>query len=289
MRKLSRKGRKTPTTTTAVATTSAPESTSLSALGGLELLAAIGQFERHENLSDGRGDLPPRLRFYSEKNTEAPDVTAALGHVVVGTPYLQVDGGIYAAAGYTFITLAEFPSWIAGDPAAKFAPRWAWLEPKPFGAKFRLPNGTESKITETIDTITLILPGTSPLHEDLAPCFPTLTRWAGTKTKAVQKHVNAIEATEKGDSAVEWAKANGPLVNVPPRLRLVSTLRMEAKQGSGFPYALANSTQAPISVPQADALAAWSQDEDAQEYFRGVQERYDAQVAEIQAMAKATA
>lgn len=265
------------------------DANALAALTGSALLQSIGGFERPEHLNpDGIG--LPYLAFYSQKSGDAADVIKNLGNVGEGTPYVKAEGNVYAAAQAAFLTIREFPFWVTLDKVS-YRPNRAWITPQGFGASFQ-----GDAIKEQIIAITLILPGVAPLHEDLAPAMPTLTTWRATKCGAVKQHVDAMEATipdpsdkKRMETANAWAQANGQLVNLLPRFRLCSTLRMEPKSGANGPYSLAKADTATISAAQMVALTAWSNNEDLQEEFRLVMEGYERAVVEVRNMAANTA
>lgn len=261
----------------------------LAALTGNATLAAVGGFDRHEHLAqDGVG--LPRLGFYHEKGGDAKDVINALGNVTVGTPFVKVEGKIYNASGYAFLSILEIPWWCTTNPANNHRPDRAWITPQPFG---HMVQG--NKVGENIDALILLLPGTTALHADLAPIMPALANFRGPRCPALRQHVDRVEETVPDTSdaqqmkkAAEWAQKLGPLVNLQPRFRLTSMLRIETKSSKNGPYAMAKADTAPISVAQYTALAQWLGNEELQEEFRTLQEGYSRKVAEINTLAVAT-
>lgn len=270
----------TPTPTTSELTPTS-EPTAALALRGAAMLQALGTFERPVALAPEGGASLPYIGFYHEKGGDARDIVARHGPLPTGAPYIKLEGEIYLWRRWAFVSLAEFPYWVATNPADGYRPDLAWLTPQPFGAV----HSDGRKKAEQVDAIVLVLPGTDPLPEEFGPVLATLTNWRTTRCPAIRAHVDAVEAA----TTPEWARANGTLVSVPPRFRCASTLRVEGKQGRNGAYALAKSEAGPISAAQLGAISQWSADEESQEDYVRIREGYDRRCLEITAMARATA
>ena len=246
---------------------------------------AMGEFDRGEStLPAQKGGWFPTLNFWNSKHEDAK---AALPGLATGSPYLKVDGEFHDAAGVAFLSLAELSYWCTIDESDNFKPKDHYVnpntaadtDPKRNNAPRTVSSGfgvtiRGEKLKERILSMTLVFIG--------GECVLTLTDWRSATCNALRQHCDAIEAT----MTPEWAKANGPLVNMPPRYRLASVLRASAKGKGQKQYAVANSRASAISVAQIAAFQAWWTDDEDAEERAAISEAFAKKAAEIREDAK---
>jgi hypothetical protein len=200
----------------------------------------------------------PVLDWYHPKQPCAPDVVKALGALAEGTPYLRSPAGVFARAeGLGFCVL--------GDELAEsvfYCERGGPPNYRPISAYRQERAGLELWIRAVL----LVLPGTIAPPAGFGASAPggafcVSAELKTTKAAFVQEHL-----AEVGRSCTpEWAREgrNGELVTaVPPRLRVVSTLRLKAatSRSSGHPYTVAHAASSAINLAQLHAVAAWRHD-----------------------------
>lgn len=263
MKRLSRKDR-----------TSEKSEPELPAVPSGGILATLGAYKQNEAIV--YEDEKPRgefrfLRFYSKKANNAIDVVTSFGSgTQEGHPYLSSKDYLIDVAGAPFAIVAEFPHWITTSPT-DFAPDRAWLDPQPWGKSVG-----DARVKEGFLALVLFF------LEDGA--VMALAEARGTKAPFVKDYLKAVDKS----TTPEGAKALGHLASaVPPRFRVVGTLRMVAKSGK-FPYALAHADTRPIALKEIETLQRWAADEEAQADREALESLYEKKVDEIKDLAKAT-
>lgn len=280
----------------AVAVTEAP---ALPALADPTFMA-LGAFERPTALLPAEtGSYSPELCFYHGGDTHNEAQAALGGSLQVGSAFLKVDGQYFDAAGLSIISLREFPYWCTVDSGANYVVKDVYLNPNtpadPDLKKNNAPRTVSSsygvtlsgeKIKERVLSVLLVLPGKKPLPEGLGPILTTLTEFRQACCGAIREHVDAVEATTSGDSAKEWAAANGPLMNMPVLFRIASAIRSGGRGGGSGAYAWAKARPAAVSVQQIAAIGAWWVDPDCIEERQAVEEAFGRKIVELQKKAR---
>ena len=271
------------------------------ALASDPTFAAVGSFERAPAMLPAEsGGYAPELCFYHGNSTHDDAQTAFNGSLAVGSPFLKVDGQFFDGKGLSFLLIREFSYWCTVDASANWVVKDVYLNPlTPADPDVHRNNADRTvsssfgvtmkgiPIKERVLSIALILPTEgSPLPEPLQPALCTLTEFRQACASAPREHTDAVEATIKGDTAHAWANANGPLVNMPPRFRIASTIRSGGKSGKKGAYPWARAKSAPMSVQQLAALENWWTNKDCVEEREQIEEAYDRKVAELMKKAK---
>lgn len=254
-----------------------------------DVLAARGEFVRHEQIDRASGAVLPYVGFYSSKAVNALDVRAALGSPAEGTPYLSVTGEdgetrIYSASTFGYVIVDEFPFWVTLDE--EFRPSAAWLTKQPFGASY---NG--EPIKGNMLAVMLVLPGQAGgLPPELRPAVAALTTFRNTKLDFVKQHLDAVERTTKPAWAASPANAQ-VAANMPPRYRVVSEIVVERRtsRSTGRPYTVAEARTNTIGLAQIEAFAQFSRDARCQQQLSQVIEAFERRKADIRALAAETA
>lgn len=217
----------------------------------------------------------PWLGFYSRRSERSDEITAALGVIDEGTPYVALSDDTYLnASGFLFLILRELAYWARLEQGT-----WETKD-----VQFHAPEqryGGELK--ENILSVALLVPSdAAPIPAEHGPCLATVTTWRSTKTPAVKQHLAAIARSE----TPAWAKqgANGAIAaSVPPRYRIASELRVEPTTArSGFTYHKARAIPRTVGAAQLQALGAWSKDEESQLLLTEAVEEFEARKAELE-------
>lgn len=260
--------------TTLVAQDAAPAPLANSPFAEGSLALSMGGLgEVPEELAKPSTSLP-WLGFFSRKSDRADEITAALGVVDEGTPYVAMPDGSYInAAGLLFLTLSELAYWARLEQGT-------W---KTYDVQFHAPEKWGSDQKENILSVVLLLPSdAAALPPEVGPILATVTTWRSTKTPAVKQHLAAVARSE----TPAWAKlgSNGSIAaSVPPRYRIASELRVEATTAqSGFTYHKARAIPRTVGVTQLDALGVWSRSQEAQDALAEAVAEFDARKAELE-------
>lgn len=237
-----------PATTTALAQPSA----------GGGALAMIGDYQPPALPEKESG--PPYLAFREKSTQDAllNKIVTSLGVVPEGTPVIVAGNQAFRTDGLAFALISvpglEPLSYWATTGGENYRPDRVWFE-NPGLRKH--PDG--EKIKEFRQAILLVLPGTNPVPEALAPAALVSVRVGSAKVQAISD----LNAATLYAQTAEWAKRNAKLAQVPTSFRMVGTLRVGSKpiksgENKGGNYGTANMDCSPITVAQLDALAAWN-------------------------------
>lgn len=282
MQRLARKDRNTPSNS-ATAVADAPEEgdTDMTNLPAINqgYLATVGGYEKHEAITyqdDNAGAAFKFLRFFSGKSNNAVDVKIALGKgIVEGHPYISTKGEITDASRDRFAVLEVFPHWVT--TGQDHAPDRCWLEPQPFGRKIGQGESAQ-KVKEAMVALVLFFP-----HDGAA--YTALAEVKTTKVPFIKDYLKAVDKACTPEGAAELGKIAG---QVPPKFRVLGSLRMVPKTGSGFSYALAKADCEVVTVRELEALQEWASDEDAQAEIEANKSLYDRKVKEMTDLANNT-
>lgn len=238
-------------------------------------LAAVGGYQKHEAIKfqeDGSSIPFSFLRFFSSKANNAVDVKMALGKAIQeGHPYVATKGEFEDVSRARYAVLEEFPYWITTD--STFVPNRAWLEPQPFGRKIG-----DDKVKEAMLSLVLFFPEEGDAFVALADCKTTKTAFVKDYLKAVERSTTPAGAKALGRVAAA----------VPPRFRVLGTLKMVPKTGSGFSYALAKGDTDVVTIRELEQLQEWAASVEGQAALESLKKLFDRKVEEIKELADAT-
>lgn len=241
-------------------------------LGGMDLAAANAV---------GVEASTAYLGFHHMKGSRAGDIIAALGAgFSEGTPYISTGDNFYNAAGLCFQSLVEFRYWsVMSNAGGQWEQTAASLDPM----TGKHDSGGDWK--ENMLSVTLMLPGTSPVPGDIGPVCATMSTWRSVKCGALKQHVRAVKRTLSSEWAQEGTNA-ALAASVPPRYRIASALRMEAITAkSGFVYHRAKALPSTINMDQLGALQAWLQDSGFQDQLGKINDFFESKKSEIEQLA----
>lgn len=197
----------------------------------------------------------PWLGFYEKAGDDVrrAAVTAQLGALSIGTPYICKGTRYFKAADFAYCLLGAEPLHYWAVFGGDNKEEKVWLT-KPAFDKFE-----GRRVTEQVRAVLLVLPGTQPLPEELAPATVVTVSFRSAKVPAIR----GLSAGVAEAQTPEWAKLNGRLVEVAPSFRVtgqfqLSTGIVQSGDNKGRSYGKATMRCAPTTVGQINALEAWA-------------------------------
>lgn len=213
----------------------------------------------------GGASFPPRIGFVSgrERSAQAQLLAGALGNVPPGTPYLQhgkdrawpLTGLVVAQQREVYFSAVK----VWDDEAGAYTYKDVSTKPrKDAQGRDLVHEASGKRYSDHYLTLQLVLPAKSQLPDALAPGVAAVTIFDGPRYHAAAGMVRKLNEA-KGSA---WAKANGPLASLPPRLRVVGELW--GSKPSGKNYVKGRVTCATPSMSTLEAVAEWDADPQAQ-------------------------
>jgi len=220
------------------------------------------------------------LCFAHESRNVTKEAQTQVGPLGIATPFVKLGEEFARVDGCSFTIIAEFPYWVT-TAGPNYAPDRCWLSSK------RGKDDRGNAYKERIFSVVLLLPGTSPLPEELRPALICFADWRGAECQGIKGHLTEVAKT----TSPEWAKLNGQLAGAaPPRFRISSGFSPKAgtARGNGKAYGIVKNVSAPSNLSQVEAIGQWFAAEDCREELALVEEAFERECAKFRAMADET-